>query len=140
MMMRADNHRDDTGPAFANWPKERIDELRSQIPGGRVGQTLVSENDLVRVWHLTLGAGERIGFHRHVLDYFWTVLCDGTARSHYGDGSVRDAVYRQGDTRHFTFEAGEDMVHDLENTGSEPLVFVTVEFKQGKNDPLPIVA
>lgn len=123
--------------AFAAWDRRRVEELAAGA-NGRVGTLLVSETDQVRVWHLHLAPGERLGFHRHVLDYLWTVLGDGRARSHYGDGSVRDVAYRAGDTRHFAFGAGESMVHDLENTGSSPLVFVTVEFKGGANPPLAV--
>lgn len=124
--------------AFALWDGDRIKEFTAMSFNGRVGSVLVSETDAVRVWHLKLAPGARIGFHRHVLDYFWTVLCGGQARSHYGDGSIRDVIYQAGDTRHFTFTAGEHMTHDLENTGSGPLIFVTVEYKHGYNAPLDI--
>ena len=127
-----------TSDPFADWPEPIRAEFQEGNFGGQVGQALVSETDRVRVWHLTLQPGERIGFHRHVLDYFWTVLGDGRARSHYGDGTIADAAYRQGDTRHFVFEKGESMVHDLANTGETPLSFVTVELKDSANAPLPL--
>ena len=47
---------------------------------GRVGQVLLSETARVRVWSIRLEPGERIGFHRHQLDYFWTALAAGRAR------------------------------------------------------------
>ncbi len=128
---------DEAGP-LAEQDRARAVELASAATNGRVGTTLVSETAEVRVWHLTLAPGQRLPFHRHVLDYFWTVLSDGRGRSHYGDGTVREVAYRAGDTRHFSFAGGEDMVHDLENTGPEPLAFVTVEFKNGKNPPLAL--
>ena len=114
-------------------------EVRLAASNGRVGTTLVSETPELRVWHLFLAPGERLPLHCHVLDYFWTVLGDGQGRSSFGDGTVRDVSYRAGDTRHLAFGPGEHMVHDLENTGTEPLTFVTVEFKQGCNAPLPLV-
>lgn len=121
---------------FVEWPPGRKHELTSAGITGRVGTVLVSETDTVRVWHLHLRPAERFGFHRHVLDYFWTVLSPGRARSYYEDGSVRDVTYELGDTKHFTFGPGEHTVHDLENIGLEPLIFVTVEFKGGSNRPL----
>lgn len=128
---------DDGSP---NWPDWRKRELVANRMNGAVGKLLVSESDRVRVWSLTLDPGERIGFHRHVLDYFWTVLSDGRALSHYGDGSAVTAEYKTGDTRHMSFGKGEFMIHDLENVGDTKLVFTTVEFLDSANAPLPIPA
>jgi hypothetical protein len=100
----------------------------------------VSETDRVRVWHLSLDPGQRIGFHTHVLDYFWTALTPGRARSHYGDGDIRDVSYEAGDTKHHVYGAGEFMIHDLENIGDTPLIFATVEFLQSANAPLKVTA
>jgi beta-alanine degradation protein BauB len=69
---------------------------------------------------------------------FWTVVCDGEARSYYEGGEIRDTAYKTGDTKHFSFPPGDYMLHNLENTGAAPLRFVTVEFKTGKNAPLDI--
>ena len=79
-----------------------------------------------------------MGFRRHVLDCFWTATCDGRARSHYADGRVVETEYATGETCHFTFKAGEEMVHDLQNIGADTLSFVTVEFKNGANAPQPL--
>ena len=54
---------------------------------GCVGTTLLSESDRVRVWIIRLAPGERIGFHRHVLDYFWTSVTGGRGRQHVHDNS-----------------------------------------------------
>jgi hypothetical protein len=105
---------------------------------GCVGQLLLSESDRVRVWSLSLAPGERIGFHRHVLDYFWTALSDGRSRSHYGDGRTVEAEYRAGDTRHMRFAKGESMIHDLQNIGDAVLAYTTVEFLDSANPPLAI--
>lgn len=42
---------------------------------------LLSETDRVRVWEIRVAPGERIGFHRHVLDYFWAAVTPGRAQS-----------------------------------------------------------
>ena len=64
------------------WPPEITAEFERErkSPNGCVGQKLVSENDRTRVWHIRLQPGERLGFHRHVLDYFWSVLTASRAR------------------------------------------------------------
>lgn len=103
-----------------------------------VGQVLVSESARARVWHIHLKPGERIGFHRHVLDYFWTCLSDGKARSHIDGGPPQEGTYTRGQTKHMTYGPGEFMVHDLENVGDTDLVFITVEHLESANDPLPL--
>ncbi|NRP22076.1 hypothetical protein LPJGGPFB_05335 [Ensifer adhaerens] len=95
----------------------------------RVGQTLVSETDLVRVWHINLAPGERLGFHRHELDYCWIALTSGRSRSMYADGNTVVTDYKAGDCKVFAFAADETMVHDLTNIGSSQLAFTTIEFK-----------
>ena len=93
-----------------------------------IGSKLLSVDDRVRVWSIELQPGERLGAHRHTLDYFWTALSPGISRQHRDDGSVHDITYEAGETRFFNFGAGEYILHDLENIGERPLAFVTVEF------------
>jgi hypothetical protein len=77
----------------------------------------------VQVWR-----GERLAFHTHVLDYFWTSVTGGHGRSHFSDGRVSDTAYKPGDIKQLTFKEGEFMVHDPENIGDTELLFTTVEF------------
>ena len=124
--------------APAHWPAELQQEYAANLGRGRVGSRLVSTDERVLVWHLSLKPAERIGFHTHVLDYFWTVLTAGRARSHYSSGETREVAYAPGDTTHHKFAAGEFMIHDLENIGDTELVFTTVEFVDSPNARLPI--
>jgi len=103
-----------------------------------IGQILLSESERARVWFIRLEPGERLGFHRHVLDYFWTALTAGKARSHINGGAPVEASYVAGQTRHLSFAPGEFMIHDLQNIGSRPLLFMTVEHRQSGNAPLPL--
>jgi len=96
---------------------------------------LLSEDDRVRVWEIRLEPGERIGFHCHGLDYFWTAVTPGKALSRGGDGSAVEATYAAGQRQHHVYGAGEHKVHDLENTGTTELVFTTVEFLRSANPP-----
>jgi len=43
-----------------------------------------------------------------------------------------------GETRHETHAGGHYKVHDLENIGSTDLNFITVEFLDSANAPLPV--
>ena len=113
-------------------------EREKQNNNGCVGNALVSECDRVRVWTIRLAPGERIGFHRHVLDYFWSCLNAGRARAHLDDGTTVEHTYTAGETRHESHAAGHHKVHDLENIGDTELVFTTVEFLGSANKPLPV--
>jgi beta-alanine degradation protein BauB len=90
------------------------------------------------VWEIRLAPGERIGFHRHVLDYFWTAVTPGRARLYRQDGSVVESTYAAGETRHFVYGRDEYTIHDLENIGETDLCFTTVEFLDSANKPLDL--
>jgi quercetin dioxygenase-like cupin family protein len=113
-------------------------EHEQKHPNGCVGQRLISENNRVLIWEIRLKPGERFGFHRHVLDYFWTAVMPGRARAHVNDGSIVEHTYAAGETRHETHAPGHFKVHDLENIGDSELIFITVEFLDSANKPLPI--
>ncbi len=113
-------------------------EREARDHNGCVGTELLSETDKVRVWIIRLKAGERVGFHRHVLDYFWTSVSGGRARQHLMDGSTIEHTYAAGETRHETYGPGEYKVHDLENLSGGDMIFNTIEFLDSANKPLPI--
>jgi hypothetical protein len=119
-----------------HWNEDLRQELAAASTNGQVGSRIVSEDGRVRVWLIEMQPGDRLGFHTHVLDYFWTATTAGRARSRYADGHVAEADYEAGTTRHFTFAKGESMTHDLENIGDTVLCFTTVEFLDGANAPL----
>ncbi|HYS48879.1 MAG TPA: hypothetical protein VEM36_08915 [Xanthobacteraceae bacterium] len=123
------------------WPQALSQEFEreARAPNGCVGNRLVSETDRVRIWTIRLKPGERFGFHRHVLDYFWTSVSGGRGRQHLMDGSTVEYDYMPGETRHETYGPGECKVHDLQNIGDREMVFLTVEFiDRSANKPLPI--
>jgi len=120
------------------WPDVIRKEFDANQFNWRVGTRLLSETDRVRVWEIRLAPGERIGFHRHVLDYFWTAVTPGRARSHAEDGTIVEAIYSTGETRHFAYGKGEHKIHDLENIGDADLWFTTVEFLDSANAPLEL--
>ena len=122
----------------AAWPDWLEAEFRAAPGNAQVGSRLLSVSERVRVWHIELAPGERLPVHCHVLDYFWTALTPGRARSHYHDGRTQERDYAAGDTAHYRFGPGERMLHDLENTGEGRLAFTTVEFLDSANAPLPL--
>jgi len=120
---------------FDGWSEEVRADFQSHSDNPVVGSVLLSENDRVRVWSIHLAPGERLGAHRHRLDYFWTAVSAGHSRQHNHDGTTRCVTYSAGETRHFAFAPGQYLLHDLENVGDTPLLFVTVEHQPG---PRPV--
>ena len=123
----------------AGWDKALVAELAAAHSNGRVGTKLVSESNRVRVWNILLRPGQRLPFHKHVLDYFWTAVTDGRGRSRYQNGRASDVEYKSGDTKHLVFTKDDFMIHDLENTGTTDLIFTTVEFLDSANSPLSLI-
>ena len=112
----------------------------AERPNGCVGSELLSETEKTRVWMIRLKPGERIGFHRHVLNYFWTSVTGGHGRQHLMDGTTIEYSYFPGETRHETYGPGEFKVHDLVNLGDQDMIFMTVESIEGSaNKPLPVL-
>ena len=124
----------------AQWPAKIQTEFEREArsPNGCVGQQLISETEKVRIWRIHLKPGERVGFHRHVLDYFWSAATSGRGRQHFNDGETREYEYSAGETRHESYRPGEYKVHDLENIGDTDLTFVTVEFLDSANRSMAI--
>jgi hypothetical protein len=58
----------DSAVPGADWPATITAEFATNEYNPRVGTRLLSTSDRVRVWEIRLNPGERIGFHRHVLD------------------------------------------------------------------------
>jgi quercetin dioxygenase-like cupin family protein len=121
-----------------DWPKHLLDELARNQNNGRVGVRLVSETQRVRVWYIALKPGERLGFHKHVLNSFWAVLLAGKGLSHYSDEDVVEPAYKTGAAKPLQFVLVEFMSHDLENIGDSVLASTTFEFKDGPNNPLSL--
>jgi hypothetical protein len=122
----------------SDWSPELRAELEARTACPLVGTRLLLEDAHARVWEIRLAPGDRLPFHRHVLDYMWTCITGGDAVSRDGDGRTADVHYEPGETRSLTFASGESMIHDLENAGDAELVFTTVEYLASANAPLPI--
>jgi beta-alanine degradation protein BauB len=121
-----------------SWPEWLKHEFKTNTENAMVGGMLVSEAENLRVWHILLDPGKRLPVHKHVLNYFWTVISPGSARSHYHDGSTVEMSYKLGETVHHRYAKGEFMMHDLENIGQTPLGFTTVEYLDSPNEPIPL--
>lgn len=123
---------------FADWPAGLTVELEERTANPTVGTRLLLEDEHIRLWEVRLAPGERLAFHRHVLDYVWVCVSGGSARSHDGEGRTWEVAYGVGESNRLSFGADESMIHDLENTGAEDLVFTTFEYLESANAPLAL--
>lgn len=130
----------ETQMAVEDWPAEIRADLELNRYNPCVGSELLLETDRSRIWSLSLDPGQSLHFHRHVLDYFWTVVAAGRARQYFEDGRFVELDYRVGDIKQLTFGEGEYMVHNAMNIGDTVLSFITVEYLQSANDPIALPA
>lgn len=57
-------------------------------PLGTIGDTVIFENEHVRIWGLTLEPGERQAWHVHELPYIVIPLTEGKNEMRWEDGKV----------------------------------------------------
>ena len=104
-----------------DWPTPILQEFWDRQQNGHVGTRLLVETDRMRIWETRLRPGERIAFHKHVLNYCWTALSFGVSRSHAENGTVRERSYKPGDSAYYEYPAGDFRFHDLANVGATEL-------------------
>ncbi|WP_030913002.1 hypothetical protein [Streptosporangium amethystogenes] len=92
-----------------------------------VGQYVVFENDLVRVWHIELEPGEIQPLHRHDHPYLVVAVEEAVNVIETADGQLIDAPEPQGSV---VFR-DPGAVHLLRNVGETRYVSRLVELKNG---------
>jgi beta-alanine degradation protein BauB len=98
----------------------------SQLKLGPIGNRVMYENALVRVWDFVVEPGESKGWHRHELPYVIIPMTDGdielesalTGDIERPKANIGDPIWR---------DAGE--VHDLRNVGKATYRNILVELK-----------
>jgi quercetin dioxygenase-like cupin family protein len=101
------------------------DDSKQEAPGP-VGQRIVFENDLVRVWEIVLEPGERQPPHRHDQPYLVIAIEGGRNVIESVEGGRREVTEAAGGVVYR--EPGE--VHTLTNVGSTRYVNRLVELKR----------
>src|SRR5437763_9078349 len=126
-MPLAEEEKSATTDVKTEWPAALKTEFarEAERPNGCVGSEPLSETDTTRVWMIRLAPGERIGFHRHLLNYFWTSLNGGRGRQHLMDGTTVEYGYHPGETRHESYGAGDFKVHAVEKLGDQDRLIIT---------------
>ena len=69
--------------------------MSEQAISEKVGTRLLFENERVRVWDLQLAPGQSTGMHRHVNDYLYVVIGDGSLQAADAEGNRGEARDRQ---------------------------------------------
>src|ERR1700722_3835458 len=103
-------------------PAKDIGELKR----GPMGDRVMYENPLVRVWDFVVEPGKSKGWHRHELPYVIIPMTDGdielesalTGEIERPKGKIGEPIWR---------DAGE--VHDLRNVGNATYRNILVEIK-----------
>ncbi len=109
------------------FPGVDAEELSAAATNYTVGTTLLLENEHVRVWDLTLPAGERTPFHCHRTSYFYRCDSGGRWRLRSIEGEVIHGEDAAGEVTFHELAPGETLVHELANTGDAPLRYTTIE-------------
>jgi len=98
----------------------------SKLKLGPIGDRVMYENALVRVWDFVVEPGRNKGWHRHELPYVIIPMTDGdielesalTGAIEHPKGKIGEPIWR---------DAGE--VHDLRNVGTATYRNILVEIK-----------
>ena len=103
--------------------------MSEQAISEKVGTRLLFENERVRVWDLQLAPGQSTGMHRHVNDYLYVVIGDGSLQAADAEGNRGEARDRQDGEVVFNALEGGVAVHEAFNVGAGPWRNIIVELK-----------
>lgn len=93
---------------------------------GPVGNSVIFENDLVRIWEVLLEPGEKQELHQHELPYVIVAIEPGNNRITNIEGETRDTDERPGGVVYQ--DSGQ--IHELHNIGTTRYRNRLIEIKQ----------
>jgi quercetin dioxygenase-like cupin family protein len=96
---------------------------------GPIGDGVIFENEIIRVWRLELPPGGIQGWHRHDHPYLIVPMTEGTNIMRFSDGRVRNTEEKPGEV--LWREPG--IPHELENAGTANYGNILIEFKQASS-------
>ena len=102
-----------------------MSEQDTPVRLGPIGDKVIFENESVRVWSFSVGAGGLKPMHKHELPYIIIPLSGGRVELTTIEGAVRVGEDKPGAA--FWQDHGE--THQLRNLGSEAYTNVLVELK-----------
>ena len=102
-----------------------LENSSKENPSRDIGNRILFENDLVRVWELAVEPGKSKGWHRHDLPYVIVPITDGAIEIESIDGKV----IRPQDVAGKAIWRDPGEIHDLRNLGTAIYKKVLVEIK-----------
>ncbi len=100
--------------------------MQSKEEYGPVGSRILFENELVRVWEVSVEPGEQLPLHHHILPYLVVTIEPTHVRVIEHDGQIYEPMDNPGS---ITFrEAGQ--IHELHNLSTKRYVNRVIEIKQ----------
>lgn len=116
---------------FETWSPNTIKELKTNHIKSDLGQKLLYENAIVRIWEICLLPNERLPFAKVNYEFSWTAMTSGLLVSRYCDGRIFLIRFEKGDS-HFFNEKEKPINYDLENKGDNIVYFQLTEFKNSE--------
>lgn len=113
---------------FDTWKPALLKESRKKEITDSLGQKLLYENDILRVWEVVLFPGERLPFRKISANYNFTSVSEGLAISRCANGKISLVRIRKGDSMCIKHE-GNASIYDFENIGENILFLHAMEFK-----------
>src|SRR5579864_5512177 len=99
-----------------------------QKPSTDIGTELLFENDVVRVWSMTLAPGQSMPYHVHRLDYLYVYVTPNRIALMEQPGHVKETRdYADGYVNYVS--VGDGIAHQIRNEAAIPHRQILVEFK-----------
>jgi beta-alanine degradation protein BauB len=96
-------------------------------PSRNIGDSVIFENDAVRIWELRLPPGAASSYHRHELDYFFLHVMPSQIEVTRDDGSTEESVFEAGYVQFVNVGRGTE--HQIRNTAADEHLHYIVELK-----------
>lgn len=117
---------------FNLWETSKIEELKNIDPNLPLGNSLLFENESIKLWSITLEPGERLPFRIQKTNYNWICLTGGLAISRFASGKISLVKFEKEDIGYWEFIDNE-LICDLENIGEDVLNINVIEYKLTSN-------
>lgn len=99
-----------------------------QTPVTDIGTELLFENDVIRVWSMTLEPGQSMPYHIHRLDYVYVYVTPSRIAFMEHPGQVKETRdYKDGYVNYVS--VGDGITHQIRNDGDITHRQILVEFK-----------
>lgn len=106
----------------------------NELPLGPIGDRVLFENELIRVWILRLDPGEKQVWHRHHLPYLIVPLTPGKSHIEFRDGTV---FVPEEETVGMVLWREPGEIHELTNTADWEYANILVELKSDTRTASP---